>query len=175
MRNNEKIKKLVILAVLTAIALIVNIIESMVALIPGTAFKIGFANIVILIVFYAYGYKEGVAIGLIRLFMAGLLSPSGFGPTFFLSLTGGIFSILTISAFKAFKKFSIIAVSSVSSFMHVVGQVIAAVFLLPESIYYAPIMLALSIPAGILTGFLAKRLLKIGEPVFNNNRKENEE
>lgn len=169
MRNNEKIKKLVILSVLTAIALIVNIIESFIQLIPGTSFKIGFANIIILIVFYAYGFKEGVIVGVIRLFLAGLLSPSGFGPTFMLSFSGGVLAIATISIFKMINKFSIIAVSAISSFMHVIGQLFAAVFLLPESIYYAPIMLALSIPAGILTGFLAKRLLKISGPIFEEN------
>lgn len=175
MNNNEKIKKLVTLAVLTAIALIVNIIESMVPLIPGTAFKIGFANIIVLIVFYIYGYKEGIVIGLLRVFIAGMLSPTGFGPTFMLSATGGLFSIITIALFKHIKIFSITAVSTISSFMHVVGQVIAATFLIPDAIFYAPIMLALSIPAGILTGILATRLLKISEPMFNKQKKVEEE
>lgn len=172
MKSNQKIKKLVILSVLTSIALIVNIIESMIQLIPGTAFKIGFANIVILIVFYAFGAKEGVVVGLIRLFLGGLLSPSGFGPTFMLSLTGGLVSLIIIFLFKSFDKFSIIAVSAVSSFMHVIGQLIAAVYLLPESIYYAPVMLALSIPAGVLTGLLAKRILKVSEPLFEGLENE---
>lgn len=175
MKNNQKTKKLVILSVLTAIALIVNLIESLVQLIPGTAFKIGFANIITLIVFYAFGFKEGIIVGLIRLFLGGLLSPSGFGPTFFLSFSGGVFAIITIMIFKSINKFSIIAVSTISSFMHVIGQLIVAVFLLPESIYYAPVMLALSIPAGILTGFLANRLLKISEPLFDNPLEEEKE
>lgn len=175
MNNNEKIKKLVTLSVLTAIALIVNIIESMVPIIPGTAFKIGFANIIVLIVFYIYGYKEGIIIGLMRIFIAGLLSQTGFGPTFMLSVTGGLFSILTLALFKAFKVFSITAVSTISSFMHVVGQVIAATFLIPDAIFYAPIMLALSIPAGILTGILATRLLIISEPMFSKEKEQNEE
>lgn len=175
MRNNDKIKKLVTLSVLTAIALIVNIMESMVPLIPGTAFKIGFANIVVLIVFYAYGYKEGIVVGLIRIFIGGLLSPSGFGPTFMLSMSGGFFSILTITIFKFIDKFSITAVSSIASFLHVVGQLIPATFLIPDSIYYAPIMLALSIPAGILTGIFATRLLKIAGPMFEVKGKNSEE
>lgn len=175
MRNNDKIKKLVTLSVLTAIALIVNIMESMVPLIPGTAFKIGFANIVVLIVFYAYGYKEGIVVGLIRIFIGGLLSPSGFGPTFMLSMSGGFLSILTITLFKFIDKFSITAVSSIASFLHVVGQLIPATFLLPEAIYYAPVMLALSIPAGILTGILATRLLKIAGPMFEVKVKNSED
>lgn len=172
MKNNERIKKLVTLSVLTSIALIVNIIESMIPLIPGTAFKIGFANIVVLIVFYAYGNKEGIVIGLLRIFIAGLLSPSGFGPTFMLSMGGGLLSIFTITIFKFIDKFSITAVSAIASFMHVIGQLIPATFLLPDAIYYAPIMLALSIPAGILTGILATRLLKITGPMFEVNVKD---
>lgn len=172
MKNNERIKKLVTLSVLTAIALVVNIIESMIPLIPGTSFKIGFANIIILFVFYLYGFKEGIIVGVIRLFLGGLLSPSGFGPMFFLSASGGVLSIATIAIFKSINKFSIVAVSIISSFMHVVGQLLAAMYLLPESIYYAPIMLALSIPAGVLTGYLAKRLLKVSEPLFSNEKEE---
>ena len=83
------IKKLVVLALMIAIAVVVNIIESMIPIVPGTAFKIGFANIIILIVVYAYGVKEALVVGLIRIFIVGLLSPSGFGLTFMLSLMGG--------------------------------------------------------------------------------------
>ena len=73
-----------------AIAVVVNIMESFIPIVPGTAFKIGFANIVTLIVAYAYGPKEAIVVGLMRVFVAGLLSPSGFGPTFMLSFTGEI-------------------------------------------------------------------------------------
>lgn len=165
------VRKMVILSVMMAIAVVVNIIESWIPIIPGTAFKIGFANIIILIIAYAYGPKEAILVGVIRIFIVGLLSPSGFGPTFMLSLSGGIFSILTIVLFRLINKFSIISVSVVSSVMHVVGQLLAAAFLFSDVvIFYAPIMLALSIPAGILTGILAGRFLKISEGWFADNQ-----
>ncbi|NLN50397.1 MAG: Gx transporter family protein [Acholeplasmataceae bacterium] len=174
MKNNQRIKKLVILSVLAAIAVVVNVMESMIPIIPGTAFKIGFANIITLIAIFTYGPVEGAIVGIVRIFLGGLLSPTGFGPTFLLSFTGGLFSLVTIIIFKLINKFSIVAVSTVSSLMHVVGQLLAASFLLSDVvIYYAPIMLSLSIPAGILTGFLALRFLKISEPLFKEKEKPN--
>jgi len=174
MKNNQRIKKLVILSILAAIAVVVNVMESMIPIIPGTAFKIGFANIITLIAIFTYGPVEGAIVGIVRIFLGGLLSPTGFGPTFLLSFTGGLFSLVTIIIFKLINKFSIVAVSTVSSLMHVVGQLLAASFLLSDVvIYYAPIMLSLSIPAGILTGFLALRFLKISEPLFKEKEKPN--
>ncbi|MFA7030639.1 MAG: Gx transporter family protein, partial [Candidatus Cloacimonadaceae bacterium] len=141
-RKRLSVKKLVTLSIMIAIAVVVNIMESFIPIVPGTAFKIGFANIVTLIVAYAYGPKEAIAVGLMRVFVAGLLSPSGFGPTFMLSFTGGAFSILTVVFFRVIDKFGLVGVSTVSSVMHVVGQILAASFLLTDVVtYYAPIML----------------------------------
>ncbi len=173
MNNSKRIKKLTILSLLTAMAVVVNIIESWIPIIPGTAFKIGFANIVTLIVIFGYGPKEGVIVGLLRIFLGGLLSPVGFGPTFMLSLSGGLLSLLVMLTLSWINKFSITAVSVVSSFFHVLGQLFAAIFLFSDVvIYYGPIMLALSIPAGVLTGILATRFLKIGANLFDNKKSE---
>ncbi|MDD2259810.1 MAG: Gx transporter family protein [Acholeplasmataceae bacterium] len=165
------VKKLVTLSIMVAIAVVVNIVESFIPIVPGTAFKIGFANIITLIVAYAYGPKEAIAVGLLRIFIGGLLSPSGFGPTFMLSFTGGLFSIIAVVVLRIINKNGLIAVSMVSSVMHVVGQILAASFLLTDVVaYYAPIMLVLSVPAGILTGFLADRFLKVTEGWFQEKK-----
>ena len=82
-----------------------------------------------------------------------------------------MFSIITIVLFRLINKFSIVAVSVVSSVMHVVGQLLAASLLFSDVvIYYAPIMLVLSIPAGVLTGILASRFLKISEGWFTEDK-----
>lgn len=161
------IKKLVLLAIFTAIAVVVNILEMYIPIIPGTAFKIGFANIITLIVVFVYSPKEAIIVGLMRIFVAGLLGPSGFGPTFMLSLTGGVFSILTIVIFRMLDKFSLVGVSVMGSIMHVFGQILAARFIFAEVVtFYAPIMLFLSIPAGIFTGILANKFLAISKEWF---------
>ncbi len=169
--KNMSIKKLVILSLMISVSVVVNIIESMIPIIPGTAFKIGFANIVILIIIYAYGVKEALIVGLLKIFVVGLLSPTGFGLTFMLSLFGGVFSLATMLIFRLINKFGIVAVSVVSSIMHVIGQLLAASYFLTDVVkFYAPIMLALSVPAGILTGILAKRFLKISKNWFDERK-----
>lgn len=169
MKNSKKIKKIVMLAVLTAIAIVVNLIESMIPLIPGTAFKIGLANVIILVVMFGYGPIEGLSVGLARIFLSFLLAPPN--ATFLLSITGGLVSLLVMLVFRLINKFSIIPVSIVGSIMHVTGQLIAARFidqtLAAAVTYYAPIMLGLSIPAGVITGILATRFLKFGQNYFD--------
>lgn len=174
-RGKLNVRKMVILSIMTAIAVVVNILESFIPIIPGTAFKIGFANIITLIIVFAYGPAEAIGVGLLRIFVAGLLSPSGFGPTFMLSFTGGLFSLLTIVLLKMTKKFGIITISVMSSVMHVIGQLVAMNYtVLPNSemliVYYGPIMLLLSIPAGILTGYLASRFLNVSKDWFEDKK-----
>ncbi|HKL61616.1 MAG TPA: Gx transporter family protein [Acholeplasma sp.] len=161
------IKKLVLLAIFTAIAVVVNILEMYIPIIPGTAFKIGFANIITLIVVFVYSPKEAIIVGLMRIFVAGLLGPSGFGPTFMLSLSGGVFSIIFIVIFSMLDKFSIVGVSVIGSIAHVFGQILAARYLFSDVVtFYAPIMLFLSVPAGIFTGVLANRFLQVSKEWF---------
>lgn len=177
MSNVNKIKKIVILSLLTAIAIVVNIIESMIPLIPGTAFKIGFANVVILIVMFGYGPLEGLIVGVIRLLLSTLLAPAS--ATFLLSITGGVLSIVAMLLLGVFRKFSIIPISVVGSIVHVLGQLLAARFIditFAQAVsYYAPIMLGLSIPAGILTGIIASRILKVANRHLNIDYFKNSE
>ncbi|MCU0104060.1 Gx transporter family protein [Acholeplasma vituli] len=162
------VKKMAMIAIFTGVASIINILESYVQLVPGTAFKIGFSNIVTLIILYVYGPKEAVMVVLLRLVVTALFAPGTFnGVTFTLSISGAIFSLLTLIILKKVNILGILAVSSVSSVMHVIGQIVAAMYIIAETaLFYAPIMLFLSVPAGILTGLLAKRFLDGTKDLF---------
>lgn len=162
------VKKLAMIAIFTGVASIINILESYVQLVPGTAFKIGFSNIVTLIILYVYGPKEAVTVVILRLIVTALFAPGTFnGVTFALSLSGAIFSLITLIILKKLDLFGIMAVSAISSVMHVIGQIVAASYVITEAaLFYAPIMLFLSVPAGILTGILAKRFLDSTKELF---------
>lgn len=161
-------KKLTLLAIFTAVASIINIFESYVQIIPGTAFKIGFSNIVTLIIIYIYGPKEAILVVLLRLLVTALFSPGTFNvATFMLSVSGGIFSLITLIILHKINIFGILAVSALASLMHVLGQILAATFIFADVVvFYAPIMLFVAIPAGILTGVLANQFMNATKDLF---------
>ncbi|MDY0346247.1 MAG: Gx transporter family protein [Acholeplasma sp.] len=162
------VKKLALMAIFTGVASIINIFESYVQIIPGTAFKIGFSNIVTLVIIYIYGPKEAITVVLLRLVVTALFAPGTFNfNTFMLSISGAVFSLVILIILHKLDAFGITAVSTVSSLFHVTGQIIAAIFVFADVVvFYAPIMLFVSIPAGILTGVIATKFLSVSKDFF---------
>ncbi|MDO9628898.1 MAG: Gx transporter family protein, partial [Acholeplasmataceae bacterium] len=60
-------------------------------------------------------------------------------------------------------------VSVIGSIFHCIGQIIAGIFVIGSSavIFYLPIMLVLSIPAGVVTGLITQRFLVIWQTWHN--------
>lgn len=158
----KNLKKMVILSNLLAMAIILSIIEGFYPIIPVPSAKIGFANIVTLLILYIYGSKEAFLITILRIILVALLSGKSFSITFLMGLSGGILSVLIMSLIKTLK-FHMITVSILGSVFHAIGQILMGMFLLStETLYlYLPIMLLTSIPAGILVGIIGNQLLKM--------------
>ena len=59
-------------------------------------------------------------------------------------------------------KLSIYTISVLAALMHMVGQIAMAIIVVgtPSLIYYLPYMMIVSVPAGLVTGYLAKRIIK---------------
>lgn len=156
-----KTKDITIIGILTAMSVVIAIIESYFTFaldfIPGL--KLGLANIVIIFALYKYNFKTALIISLVRVFIVALVR-TGFGLNFFFSLSGAIFSIIAMTLAKK-TKLSIIGISVIGSISHSIGQVLIGMFLLNNSnvIYYLPYLLLFSIPTGIIIGIIAKKLL----------------
>lgn len=159
-----KTRKIVFLSLLVSIAIVLSIIESAISsfffIIPGV--KLGLANIVTLVVLYFYGRKEAFITLIARVLLVGLIYSGLFSTSFWISLAGGLVALITM-ILLSYTKFSIYSISVSGSLMHMVGQLSIAIFLLSTEtlIYYLPIMIMLSVPTGILTGFLAKKVIEI--------------
>ena len=158
-----EIKKISRLAMLLAISVVLNIIESFFpifnGIIPG--FKLGLTNIVVLLVLYIYSFKEAVLVSILRVFLVGILRTGLFSISFFFSLGGSILSIIMMYLAKKITKLSIIGVSIIGSVSHIIGQtLIAIIFYNTNMIYYISWALLLSIPTGILIGILTKEIKK---------------
>lgn len=158
-----EIKKISRLSMLLALSVALNIIETFVPLFNGIipGLKLGLANIVILISLYIYGFKDTLLLSILRVFIVGILRTGLFSMSFFFSLGGAILSICMMFVEKKFSKLSIIGISIVGSLSHTIGQIlIAVIFYNINMIYYMALSLILSIPTGIIIGFLAKEVKK---------------
>ena len=158
-----EIKKISRLSMLLALSVALNIIETFVPffsnIIPGL--KLGLANIVILISLYIYGFNDTLLLSILRVFIVGILRTGLFSMSFFFSLSGAILSICMMFVAKKISKLSIIGISIVGSLSHTIGQIlIAVIFYNINMIYYMALSLILSIPTGIIIGFLAKEVKK---------------
>lgn len=160
-----KTKDITIIGTLTAISVVISIIESYFTfignIVPGL--KLGLANIIILFALYKYNFKTAISVSIVRVLIVALIR-TGFGINFFFSLSGAIFSIVSMFLVKK-TKLSIIGVSLIGSVFHSIGQVLVGIVVLDNYniIYYLPYLLLFSIPTGILIGIIAKRLLKYME------------
>lgn len=160
-----ELKKIVRLSMLISLSVVISIIESYIPIlnniIPGL--RLGLANIIVLFVLYKYDFKDSLYVSIVRVILVGLLRTGLFSVSFFFSLSGALLSIIFMYLVKKINKFSVVGVSVVGSITHSIGQIlIAIIFLQNENIvYYLPYLLIFSIPTGIITGLITKKLLKV--------------
>jgi len=162
-------RKMTLLANFLAIAIVLNIIESAIPIIPVPGAKLEFANIITLIILYVYSFKDSMSITLLRVILVAILTGKLLGVTFYMSLSGAVFATLAMGLVKQLNYFGMIGVSTIGSVFHSIGQIIAGIFVIGSTavVAYLPIMLFLSIPAGALTGLIAQRFYIIWQSWHN--------
>ena len=156
---------------LLALSVALNVIEASLPLFNGyiPGLKLGLANIVTLFIIYQFSLKDAFYVGILRVFLVGILRTGLFSTTFFFSLGGVLLSIICMYLTKKFLKLSIVGVSIIGSIAHSTGQVLTSILLLQMSsmIYYLPWLLLFSIPTGILVGLICKQLIKFYDEVLS--------
>lgn len=154
-------KKEIRIAMLLAFSIVLNILESFIPIFNIPGIRIGLANIPILVTLYIYGFKDALYVSILKVFVVGILRTGLFSITFYFSLFGSIFSIISMYLIKKLD-LSIIGVSIFGSFMHNIGQLIAAfIFINTNLLYYLPLLTILSILSGIIIGLISKEMIKI--------------
>lgn len=156
-------KRISVIAVFTALALIFSYIEAIIPFnlgVPGV--KLGIANIVVVCALYIFGVKEAAGISLIRVFVIGLLF--GNAVSLIYSLSGAVLSIAVMIICKKLK-LSVIGVSAMGGIFHNVGQLSAAALILNSSavMYYYPVLFISGIVTGIIIGIVSLPIIKNSE------------
>lgn len=160
-------KRLCYMAVLTAIALTIFVIEAQIPVIaPVPGMKLGLANIITVYAMFRMGPKDTLLILLARIVLGSMFA-GGFSAMLY-SLAGGLLCYLAMLLLRKFlTEKQIWAASIVGAMCHNIGQVLVAMLVVGSwrIAYYLPILLAVSIPTGAFTGLCAqvlnKRLRKI--------------
>ena len=153
-----KTQKLTVMALTTAIALVLSFIESQ---IPAfVAVKMGLANIAIVYALYRLGWKEAALISLIRVVLVSLLF--GSAASFLYSLAGAVLSLLGMALLKKTGKFTEIVVSVAGGVLHNIGQIaMASIILETDALrYYLPFLLVSGILAGVVIGLISGILIR---------------
>lgn len=156
-------KRVATLAVLTAMGLIMFMVESLFPplFLPGA--KMGLSNIFSMLTLFLLGPTEAFVLVVVRTVLGSMFT--GNMSTLLYSLTAGIVSVAVSSVLVQFvyPKISIVAISVVSAIMHNVTQnvVFCLVSNTPEMFSYIPWLALLGILAGVIVGFAVWFILRM--------------
>ena len=156
-------KKIALCAVLTALALGLSTLENLFPisfLIPLPGVKLGLANIVTVFALYELGALPALLILIGRCFL-GALFAGNFNALLF-SLMGGLLAMLVMIGLKHLPALSLYGVSIGGAAAHNIGQICAAMINLGNTLVlgYLPLLLAVSLFTGALTGFVSSLLFR---------------
>lgn len=167
-----KAHKLARLALLTALALIIFIIELRIDIIPIPGAKLGLANIITVYAVYKYSAKETAMIVLARVLLGSIFG--GNISAIMYSLAGAICCLTGMLIVKRIVPLKYIWLSSIiGAILHNTGQMIVAVMVMQSfavlSIY--PFLIITGCIAGAFTGLCAQFLIS-RKLIEKENKKE---
>lgn len=163
-----KTKKLTQMALLTAIALTIFMVEAQIpALVPVPGVKLGLSNIITVFAVFAIGPKEAASILFVRIFLGAVFA--GNFSTIFYSAAGGTLAIAaTIVLRKILTRKQLWVAGVMGAISHSIGQMAMAIAITRTVglISYLPVMILCSIVTGLFTGFCAQFLMDRGNDLW---------
>ncbi len=159
-------KRIVIMALMVALGVILHRLEALLPL-PSPWIKLGLANLMTLMALVYLGSREAFIVTLLRVILGSILAGTFLGPTFFLSLTGGLAgTAIMCGVYNGGKgPFSLVGVSVCGAYTHTFMTAICVYFfLIKQSSFFVllPFFFSLALITGILTGvagnFLSRKM-----------------
>ena len=153
------------IAKLTAFAIALHMVEAIIpSPLPGV--KPGIANIVTLYVLYRFGFATAAWVSILRVFASSLLLGQFLSPTFVLSLSGALLSLMTLWLVMRLPKrwFGPVSLSIFAAFAHIAGQLIMVrLWLIPHAgvAYLVPVFALAALVFGVINGLITAKLLAI--------------
>lgn len=156
----KKTKRLVLLAMLTAVAMILSYVESLLPSVGIPGVKMGLANIAVIFALFRFGWKEAAALSLVRVVLVSLLFGS-VGAMIY-SLAGAVLSLAVMALLRRIDRFSTVGISVAGGVAHNAGQILMAMLILQtkQLLGYLPVLAVSGIAGGVLTGLAAALLIR---------------
>ena len=156
----KKTKRLVLLAMLTAVAMIPSYVESLLPSVGIPGVKMGLANIAVIFALFRFGWKEAAALSLVRVVLVSLLFGS-VGAMLY-SLAGAVLSLAVMALLRRIDRFSTVGISVAGGVAHNAGQILMAMLILQtkQLLGYLPVLAVSGIAGGVLTGLAAALLIR---------------
>ncbi len=155
-------KKLTTLSMLTALSLIMFIVEAQIPpIVPIPGIKLGLANIITLITLAWFGRKDAFIVLMLKIVLSSVFA--GTLMSFIYSFSGGILCFIIMAlTINIFKNNTFWVMSVLGAISHNIGQITAAVFVTStwQIITYLPVLLVSAIITGIFTGLTAQVIIK---------------
>ncbi len=152
------------IAKLAALAIGLHLIEAVVpSPLPGV--KPGIANIVTLYILYRFDFATAAWVSLLRVFASSLLFGNFLSPTFVLSLSGAMMSLVALYFVQHLPRryFGPVSLSILAAFAHMLAQLLLVRFwLIPHAgvAYLMPIFMLAALFFGLINGVVTNILLK---------------
>ena len=155
-----KTSKVAQYGLLTALALVLSYLESLVPPLWAPGVKLGLPNLAVVFALYRVGWKDACVISLVRVVLASLLFGSGVSMAY--SLAGAALSLALMGMLKKSGKFSPVGVSVAGGVAHNAGQILVAMALLETSrlAWYLPALWVSGTVAGVVIGIVSGELVK---------------
>ena len=147
------------IASFAALAIAIHVLESSFpSPVPGV--KPGLANIITLLVLFRYGWRFAAWVSLLRVVAGSLLLGTFMSPTFLLSLSGALASLLSMLILLPFTRHwvGMTGVSVLASVCHIMAQLLVAWWLfIPHSgiLLLTPVLITAGIFFGLFNAIIA--------------------
>lgn len=156
-------KRVSILALLSAAAIIFSFAESLIptAIVPIPGFKIGFANIIILLCIYRLNFADALIVNIVRVTVVAVCF-GGVSAALY-SIAGGTLAVIVMWLIKRTNLFSIYGIGVAGAMAHNLGQLGVAAILLRTTalVGYLPYLMICSLVCGVLIAVIAALIMKI--------------
>lgn len=174
---HKKSQKIIFFSVMVALSAVLSYFDSYICsfiTFGMVKYKLGLANIVIMVVLYNYDFKSTFFTVVVKSLIVGFLFGANGIVTFTISVFGSILSLVGMYLLKKLlieERFTPF-IGLIGGFLHPIGQFIGVMLLygfkefLASSIISAPIMLLMGIITGLLVGLSSQKINKILENKF---------
>lgn len=159
-------QRLTLIGLFGAVTIVLSALESILPALPVPGARLGLANVAVTAALVLIGPVNGAAVALLKIVFVLLTR----GMTAALMAGGGttlaVLVTLLLLPLYEHRFFSFLGVCVSASAAHTVGQLLCATLLLSPAVWsYAPLMLLVALPTGIVTGTLLNLLIPRLKPL----------